>query len=146
MAAAAIISTITGGASVLAIILAYLHLINPIIPTPPTPPPAPVPIVLVPPTPSSNIYACADVRPASAIGGDTVTLDGSCSTTDPNGLIMSYSWKQLHGHRVHLNHDTDRISTFTVPHITHLTTLTFQLAVTDNHHRRDVVIKDIIIN
>jgi K319-like protein len=103
---------------------------------PPSSPPPPLP---------TNLEACANVNPTNPISGQLVTLDASCSTTDPNGLIMSYSWKQIHGHKVHLSNNHDRISMFTAPRVSSLTTLTFQLTVTDNHSRKELLTKDVTV-
>jgi hypothetical protein len=63
---------------------------------------------------------------------DLVTLDGSRST-DSDGTIASYTWKQTAGPSVELNTDRPAQPTFIVPQVTQDTTLTFSLVVTDNN-------------
>ena len=62
---------------------------------------------------------------------DTVTLDGSKST-DPDGSIASYLWKQVAGPPVTLNGPNTVSPSFTSPNVTSDTKLTFDLTTKDN--------------
>ena len=61
----------------------------------------------------------------------TVTLDGSAST-DADGTIASYAWRQISGYTVTLSSATVVKPTFTAPLVQDNTMLTFGLTVTDN--------------
>jgi hypothetical protein len=65
--------------------------------------------------------------------GSTVTLNGTQST-DPNGIILSYSWRQIPtNHFITLSGADTPVWSFTAPRISTDTTLTFELMVTDNN-------------
>ena len=63
--------------------------------------------------------------------GDTVTLDGSKST-DPDGSVASYMWKQTAGPSVVLNGPNTASPSFVAPNVTSDTKLTFDLLTKDN--------------
>jgi chitinase len=63
--------------------------------------------------------------------GDTVTLTGAAST-DSDGTIASYSWTQIAGPTVALDTPNAVTCDFTAPEVSELTTMTFELTVTDN--------------
>jgi streptogramin lyase len=63
--------------------------------------------------------------------GEKVTLDGSKSV-DPDGNIISYSWKQTGGPIVVLNNANIMTTSFTAPNITSDTSIAFSLTVKDN--------------
>ena len=63
--------------------------------------------------------------------GDTVTLDGSKST-DPDGSVASYLWKQIAGPPIVLNAPNTARPSFTAPNVTSDTKLTFDLLTKDN--------------
>lgn len=65
----------------------------------------------------------------SAVGGATISLDGTGST-DPDGTITDYAWTQTAGTTVTLSDDTDPEPTFVAPDTAG--TATFQLRVTDD--------------
>jgi hypothetical protein len=68
----------------------------------------------------------------SAMASSTVTLNGS-NSTDSDGTIASYAWKQTAGTTVTLSNPAVASPTFTAPSAgTGGTSLTFQLTVTDN--------------
>ncbi|MDM8522623.1 C25 family cysteine peptidase [Desulfococcaceae bacterium HSG8] len=68
--------------------------------------------------------------------GELVTLNGS--GTDPDGYIVSYSWKQTGGAIANLSNTASTTLTFTAPEVdAGGTSLTFQLTVTDNDDLRD---------
>ena len=64
-----------------------------------------------------------------ASSGDTVSLDGSTSTSASGDL--TYSWNQISGTRASLSDANTATASFTAPDATRLTTLTFRLTVTD---------------
>ena len=61
----------------------------------------------------------------------SVRLDGSGSS-DKDGTITSYNWRQTQGPIVSLQEASTATPTFTPPIVTTDTTLTFSLTVTDN--------------
>jgi hypothetical protein len=63
--------------------------------------------------------------------GASVTLDGSASR-DPDGTITAYRWTQVSGPAVSLANGTTSRANFQAPRLTSLSTLRFQLTVTDN--------------
>jgi hypothetical protein len=63
--------------------------------------------------------------------GNTVSLDGSAST-DPDGNITRYSWKQTAGPSIILNDPNTAKSSFTAPHVSTDTQLKFSLTVKDD--------------
>jgi hypothetical protein len=87
-----------------------------------------------------NSNAIAKMGPVAVAGqdqivneGSTVTLNGTQST-DPNGIILSYSWRQIPtNHFITLSGADTPVWSFTAPRISTDTTLTFELMVTDNN-------------
>ena len=63
--------------------------------------------------------------------GDTVTLNGSKST-DPDGNIVSYLWKQIEGPTVDLYNNTNSTANFLSPPVSDDTPLKFSLTVKDS--------------
>jgi PKD domain len=69
----------------------------------------------------------------AVIEGDKITLDGG-NSLDPDGSIVSSSWKQISGSPSVKLKGADSVSpSFTAPFVKHDTPLTFQLTVTDNN-------------
>src|SRR5215472_13401330 len=66
--------------------------------------------------------------PQTVITGASVTLDGSASV-DPDGVPVSFSWKQAVGPPVSLSSTSEPIVTFKAP--ARGTTLAFELAVSN---------------
>ena len=87
-----------------------------------------------------NSNAIAKMGPVAVAGpdqivneGSTVTLNGTQST-DPNGIILSYSWRQIPtNHFITLSGADTPVWSFIAPRISTDTTLTFELMVTDNN-------------
>jgi PKD domain len=81
------------------------------------------------------------------IEGDKITLDGG-NSLDPDGSIVSSSWKQISGSPSVKLKGADSVSpSFTAPFVKHDTPVTFQLTVTDNNGRTssdtvNILIKD----
>ena len=81
------------------------------------------------------------------IEGDKITLDGG-NSLDPDGSIVSSSWKQISGSPPVKLKGADSVSpSFTAPFVKHDTPITFQLTVTDNNGRTssdtvNILIKD----
>jgi chitinase len=79
--------------------------------------------------------------------GDKITLDGG-NSLDPDGSIVSSSWKQISGSPSVKLKGADSVSpSFTAPSVKHDTPVTFQLTVTDNNGRTssdtvNILIKD----
>lgn len=69
--------------------------------------------------------------PVMSTEATAVSLNGSASS-DPDGTIASYSWKQITGPPVILTGAAQATASFTVPYITANTSLAFTLTVTDN--------------
>ncbi|WP_167768516.1 PKD domain-containing protein [Haloarcula amylovorans] len=85
-------------------------------------------VTVVEPTQSPT----ADAGPDQTVDeGATVTLDASGSA-DSDGSISSYQWTQTEGSSVTLSDTAAAQPTFTAPSVDSETTLTFQVAVTDN--------------
>jgi hypothetical protein len=61
----------------------------------------------------------------------TVTLDGSDSI-DEDGTISSYQWSQVSGVTVSLTNANTATATYTAPDLDSVSTLVFQLVITDN--------------
>ncbi|MFO0555034.1 MAG: M36 family metallopeptidase [Polyangiaceae bacterium] len=82
----------------------------------------------------------ADAGPDQSVsGGDTVTLDGS-ATSSPNPGALTFTWSQLDGPTVSLASKTTPVTTFVAPAVTTPTTLTFELSVkTGNFEGTDTV-------
>jgi hypothetical protein len=84
--------------------------------------------------------------------GDPVTLDGSKST-DPDGNIASYLWKQSLGPSVVLSGPNTVSPSFIAPNVTSDTKLTFDLTAKDNKGAAasrpatvDIMVKPVITN
>ena len=83
-----------------------------------------------------NQAPTADAGPdQDVVRGVTVALDGTGSSDPDSGDTISHSWSQTQGPTVTLSDDSIAQPTFTAP-LT-LTTLVFQLTVTDNHGATD---------
>jgi PKD repeat protein len=67
----------------------------------------------------------------SVVQRKTVGLNGAAST-DPDGAIAGVRWLQVAGPAVTLSGGTTLSPTFVAPRVSTLTTLTFELTVTDN--------------
>jgi hypothetical protein len=82
---------------------------------------------------TDNPPPVADAGPdQSAVMGQTVTLDGSGSST-PLGTIVSYLWEQVAGQTVALDNDAAVSPTFTAPDVAPIgEILRFQLTITDS--------------
>jgi len=81
-----------------------------------------------------EILPVANAGPSQRVyEGNTVTLDGTQSS-DPNGVIVTYSWEQLPGgSRVTLSNPTAAKPTFRAPAVgLRREILTFKLTVTDS--------------
>jgi len=80
---------------------------------------------------ASNSAPVAGVDADQTVSGNTpVTLDGSQSS-DPDGDTLTYQWNQLSGPAVQLSEPGAAVTTFTAPRVSSITTLQFQLRVTD---------------
>jgi len=63
--------------------------------------------------------------------GESVTLDGKASS-DPDGSIKTFAWKQTNGDAVTLAAADKSVATFTAPDVEKNQTYEFELTVTDN--------------
>lgn len=68
----------------------------------------------------------------SVNGGTLVTLDATASS-DTDGDLLAFSWRQTEGPRVTLSDHNVAKPTFTAPSVTTPTTLTFELTVSDGN-------------
>jgi hypothetical protein len=86
-----------------------------------------------PPPPPPNTPPVANAGTDQTVNEGTagVTLNGG-SSTDSDGTITSYSWRQTAGPTVTLTGANTATPSFTAPSVTADTTLTFSLTVTDN--------------
>jgi hypothetical protein len=92
----------------------------------------------------NNSVAIAKSGPVAVAGpdqivneGSTVTLNGT-ESRDPNGIILSYSWKQIPTtHFITLSGADTPVWSFTAPRVSADTMLRFELAVTDNNGSTD---------
>ena len=79
------------------------------------------------------------IPPIADAGKDLIVNEGSpialnaSGSIDPDGIILSYSWKQNPHPLVTLGGAETKIWTFTAPSISSDTTFTFELTVTDNN-------------
>ena len=81
---------------------------------------------------SANRLPRADAgEDLSAVGGSSVTLDGSGSS-DPDGNIAGYQWAQTSGTLVSLSNADRASASFVAPQVDMTVTLTFRLTVTDD--------------
>ena len=77
--------------------------------------------------------------------GSTVTLNGS-ESRDLNGIILSYSWRQIPtNHVITLSGADTPVWSFTAPRVSSDTTLTFKLTVTDSNGLTDNSTLNILI-
>ena len=72
----------------------------------------------------------------TVVVADQVTLDGSASS-DADGFIRSYRWRQVSGPRVRLRARRSVNPTFVAPEVTEATELVFRLRVNDNLRKKD---------
>ena len=84
-----------------------------------------------PPPPPNEPPTAVISAPASVASGANVILDGSGSS-DSDGSIASYQWRQTDGSEVELAGSTSAQASFTAPSPNGDTTLVFSLTVTDN--------------
>jgi chitodextrinase len=88
-------------------------------------------IVMSTPTVPENQAPAAEAGADQAVNaGTTVTLDGSASQ-DPDGSISAFRWTQIGGEAILLEGGNTATATFNSPDAADMTTLTFQLQVTD---------------
>lgn len=88
--------------------------------------------VYVQKVPPPNVSPVAQAGPDQTIKQKTtMTLNGSGSS-DPDGNIASYRWRQITGNTVILKNTTSAQATFTAPSTNNPINLTFELTVTDN--------------
>lgn len=84
------------------------------------------------PTPNPNNAPTANAgADVTVITKQAVTLDGGQST-DADGRIVSYTWRQISGPTVQLTNTTSNQLQFTAPDVTTDQTLTFELTVQDD--------------
>jgi chitinase len=90
-------------------------------------PPAPTTVSV------SNRTPIANAGPdRTVVRRTSVTLDGRASS-DPDGTITAYAWRQLSGPTVSISNANTSQPRFTAPNVSSTTTLTFELKVTDNN-------------
>lgn len=83
------------------------------------------------PPPPSNLLPSANAGDNQSVNeGELVSLAGS--GTDSDGSISSYSWVQTSGINLTITNANTATSSFQAPAISQVTTLVFQLTVTDN--------------
>ena len=99
--------------------------------------------------PSSSSESSSNDPPTAVTGADrsvtagtTVSLTGS-ESWDPNGDDMSYTWDQTAGADVTLEHNSP--ASFTAPDVDEVTTLTFELTVSDRYGATDTDTVDITV-
>jgi hypothetical protein len=99
------------------------------------------------PSPTDTIPIANAGTDQTVSAGDVVTLDGSKSS-DPDGNIVSYLWKQIGDPIVVLSDPNSKNPSFTAPSVTSDTKLTFDLIVKDDKDatssksdRVDVIVK-----
>jgi acetyl esterase/lipase len=85
-----------------------------------------------------NVTVTTNQPPAANAGADQSVLRSTAVTlagngTDLDGAIAAYGWAQTAGPAVALMNANTATATFTAPHVTAATLLTFRLTVTDNH-------------
>jgi hypothetical protein len=87
----------------------------------------------VPPPPSVNQPPVANAGPDQSVASKAkVNLNGS-NSSDPDGAIVSYQWKQTSGAGVSLKNADAAVASFTAPTVRRgTTTLTFDMTVTDD--------------
>ncbi len=94
-----------------------------------------------------NSPPLADAGPDQAVTAESlVTLDGSSSTDDDDGIV-SYRWKQIAGAPVVLLDPAEAVTTFTAPSGgSEGMELIFELAVTDNGGLKSVDSCEVVLN
>jgi hypothetical protein len=94
------------------------------------------------------------IPPIADAGSDLVVNEGSSislnasESNDPDGIILSYIWKQNPHPLITLGDAETKIWTFTVPNVSSDTTFTFELTVSDNNgltatDSTNVLVKDV---
>jgi hypothetical protein len=79
------------------------------------------------------------IPPVADAGSDLMVNEGSSislnasESNDPDGIILSYIWKQNSHPQITLGDAETKIWTFTVPSVSSDTTFTFELTVSDNN-------------
>jgi len=81
----------------------------------------------------------------TAVEGDIVNLDGSQSS-DPDGSISTYSWRQTVGPNVALTNVNTATPSFQAPEAVSSEQLQFELTVTDNGNRQSRATIDVAVN
>jgi hypothetical protein len=124
-------------------VMAFLALgIGPLVPDAPVSPSNPIVGQLSPwpgaiaPTPITAPTARVSTATASVDGGSTVTILNGSTSTDPNGLPLTYHWTQTGGPAVVLsanNSTTAANPSFVAPNTGLPVTLTFSLSVSDTY-------------
>jgi hypothetical protein len=92
---------------------------------------------------NTNI-AKAKIGPIAVAGADQIVKEGSTvilngsESRDPNGVILSYSWRQIPtSHFITLSGADTPVWSFNAPRVSADTTLTFELTVTDSNGSTD---------